>query len=67
MKFMRSVSKAARRSPKAKVELHKRRIVLICERWEKEKRKKEGKQTGTSHWRSAQVGLASSCSKRARK
>lgn len=40
IKFMKSVLKGARRSPKAKVELDKRGIVLMCVQGEGEKRLK---------------------------
>lgn len=42
---MKSVLKGARRSPKAKVELDKRGIVLICVRGEEKKKEESKKKT----------------------
>lgn len=63
IKFMKSVLKRAQRSPKAKVELDKRGIVLICAQGEEKKRQK--KATGQSNWSSAKVckQWGQSCSK----
>lgn len=44
MKFMKSVLKGAQRSPKAKVELDKRGIVLICVHGEEKKKERNRKE-----------------------
>lgn len=50
IKFMKSVLKGAQRSPKAKVELDKRGIVLICAQGEEKKgrRKQQERATGAA-------------------